>query len=374
MNNLIWQSAISEILPQDFIHPGLRTVRFVFCDDQPNENNQGIEYTDFAEIQKSAIGAPIKMKFLGQAVGGHHSSIPIGHVKDMFEREVDGVHQLVADGILYANEYPDEVEYLAHSFAEGTSPGLSWELDYNSEKSIVKNGIEWLKGLLTRAATFVRNPAYGNRTAILALASNRDLSAADFMIELAELVKNGEVAAKKAGTSDAELKEPEGGFNNMDEKELQKLKDDLAQALSALAAKETELTAKAEENITLSSENTALKAKVTETESVIAEYSKSELLNTRLTAITEAGIPLETDKDKLEKKKEFYLNLSNESFAEYVEDLKSVAAASTKLSLATAARRTPAFPRFSTSNAEESTSLTDLSSRLGSLSRTPITQ
>lgn len=432
MDNIIWQSAISEVLPQDFVHPGLRTVRFIFCDDQPNENGQGIEYSDFAELKQSAIGTPIKVKFLGKGVGGHYSSIPIGHIKAMSEREAEGgVHQLIADGILYAEEYPDEVEYLAHSFAEGKAPGVSWELSYNSERSIVKNGIQWLKGLLTRAATFVSDPAYGNRTAILALASNRNIDAAQFMEELTMLVgeaatwssayinslpdssfacvnKSGRhypykdasgkvdlphlraalsrigdpsneqcgkdklrAAAKTAGIGEAEIRELEGGNNSMDEKELQKLKEDLAAALAAIATKEAEIT-------TLTTENTSLKTSLSEKETVIAEFTKAKTLSERLATIASAGIPVETDAAKLGEKKEFYLSFSDAAFATYVEELKSVQASATKgassdRAVASRGRQLPAIPRFGSNDDEPATTVSDLGMKLRNLSRTPVT-
>jgi hypothetical protein len=364
---LEWQSSLAEILPKDFVHPGLRTVRFIFCDDQPNENGQGIEYADFAQLKQSAIGTPIKMKFLGTSVSGHHGSIPVGHIKSMTEREITAndklVHQLIADGILYAEEYPDEVAYLDNAFAEGTSPGLSWELTHDAEKSIFKDGIEWLKGLLTRAATFVREPAYGNRTAILALASNKELSAAEFMEELTELVRT------ESATPSKKL---EGGYNSMDEKEIEKLKADLANALAAIAAKDTELATKTEEYSTIVAENTALKTSAQEKDQVIAEFTNKERLTTRLAAIVEAGIPLETDTAKLEAKKKFYLDLSDEAFAEYVTDLKNIVASKSDFKVV-ASRRTSAFPKFDASGDTAPVSLADLGSRLKNLSRSPIT-
>lgn len=159
----------------------------------------------------------------------------------------------------------------------------------------------------------------------------------------------------------------------MDEKELEKLKADFASAQAALTAKEVELAAKVEENSVIVAENTALKASVQEKEQAIAEYTKKELLGARLATITEAGIPLETDPEKLLKKKEFYIGLSDEAFAEYVADLQNVVASVSKPDfIAVASRRAASFPRFD-ANADSTILLTDLSSRLKGLTRTPVT-
>jgi hypothetical protein len=358
-----WQSAEAEMLPEDFTHPSLRKIRFVFCDDQPNQNNEGIKYEDFAEAKLSAIGTPIKMRFEGDSAGGHASSIPIGYIKEMSEKKVGDVNQLIADGILFAEEYPEEIEYLETRFAEGTAPGLSWEVSYSSDKTLLENGVKWLKGLLTRAATFVRNPAYGNRTAILALASNRDINAKEFWSELIAL------ASKEVNTNT-----DKGGNKRMDEKEAQELKDKLAAAEKALADKLAELVTLTEANTKLTTEVTTLQGTVTEREATISEFKNKELITTRLAALTAAGITLETDPEKLEKRKAFYAGLSEEAFAEYVEELKSVkAAASTNRSSASSRNTLPALPRFDGRADAEVTTLADLGSKLRGLSRTPVT-
>ena len=329
--NITWQAAISEITAQDFTNPGLRLIRVIFCDDQPNDNGQGVEYEDFAEIKNSAIGTPIKMRFMGTTAGGHQGSIPIGYIKDMFERKDGDINQLIADAVLFAAEYPDEIDYLETSFAAGEAPGLSWELIYKN--SVVKNSVEWLKGILTRAATFVRSPAYGNRTAILALASSTEISAEEFYDELSALVK---------GNSP---KNPDKGGNNRMEEELNKLKAELDALKLQVAEKTTKLEELDSELGAVRTENAALKVSLAEQETTITEFSKKELLASRLETIKEAGIVLENDTEKLNKKTDFYLSFSDEAFAEYVEDLK-VAVASVKPKVAVAGRKTPAIPRF----------------------------
>lgn len=332
MKTVVLESAIAEITPEEFAHPGLRTVRFVFCDNQPNENNQGIAEEDFAEIIKSGIGTPIKMKFFGQSAGGHIGSIPIGYIKNMFTKEEGDIKQIIADAALFSDEYPDEVQYLADSFAEGKAPGISWELKYNN--SIIEDGIEWLKGLVTRAATFVRNPAYGARTAILALASNRELSDEEFVDAFKDLF-----------SVNSPKNENKGGNNRMDE-ELQKLQEKIAELEQTITTLETEKTDKDTVISELTTERDGLKTEV-------SEFKTRELVASRTTALVEAGVTLPTDPEKLAAKQAHWASLTEEAFNSTVEDLKeSIASAKkpdTKEGLAERiqSRRPEGLPRFS---------------------------
>lgn len=377
MKEITLHSAIAEMSPEDFAHPGLRKCTFIFCDDQPNENNQGIAYEDFAEIQKSAIGTPIKIRFIKQegttsllgipdhkhaedddnyqGAGGHMGSIPIGYIRNMFERKDGDINQLIAEAMLFADEYPEEVGYLDKAYAEGKAPGISWELKYSD--SIIKDGIEWLKGLVTRAATFVRNPAYGTRTAILALASNQNINEEQMFLELSELVNDNspKITVK-------------GGNNRMDEKEIQKLQDELAAAKESLAEKEKEvetLTDKVNELTTANSEKAEK----------IAEYETKEKIASRTAALVEAGVTLPTEPEKLAAKQAFIAKMDDESFAEYKDDLATAIAASKKRDTkeGLASRRPLEIPRFGAEaevgDGDEPVTLTGLKTRMGELAR-----
>lgn len=287
-------------LVEDFEHPSLTRVKFVLADDKPNVNGQGIEYEDFADLAKTAINMPIKMRFAktGAKAGaqGHQGSINLGHITNVNENTTeDGTHQLLADGVLYTDEYPSEIDYLKTSFASGTAPGLSWEIGY--EKSVIKNGINWLKGVLTRAATFVRNPAYGKRTALLALAS-QDISEEEF--------NQGLIALASEFAPNTELQ----GGNKVTEEEIKKLKDDLEAATKA-AKEATDKLATAE-------------ATVTSQADVIAGYKKAVLVTERTQKLTDAGFPLPTEAADLEKKQEFLAALAEETFVEYLADLAAM--------------------------------------------------
>jgi hypothetical protein len=352
-----FNSAIAEVSIEDFMHPGLRRVKFVFCDDQPNENGQGILADDFEDIIKSSIGTPVKMKFFGQSAGNHLGSIPIGHIVDMVKAEQDGVNKLIADAILYADDYPEEIDYLFHSYAEGKAPGVSWELSYKD--SILEKGITWLKGVVTRAATFVRSPAYGNRTAILALASNHDISDEDFQKEvLSEL--NAEI---KPQNND------QGGNNRMEE-ELQKAREEL----EALKAANTTALAERDSKISeLEARISELENSVSEKDTALAEYKNKEVLAERISKLSEAGITLPSDAEKRAAKEAFYLNLSDEAFAEVVEELSEAIASvkdkEPKKGLASLQSRTPSVPKLTAQAGSEADALS-LAEKFKGISRT----
>lgn len=342
MKELTLLGAVSGITPSG--HPGLARGRFIFCDDQPNNNKQGIKYEDFPEIKATLIGSPVKMRFLGAGVSGHTGSIPIGHIDGFTEEESNGIHTLIAECVLYADDYPDEVEYLRTAFAEGKAPGVSYEVSYHN--SIIEDGVEWVKGLAARAATFVKSPAYGNRTRLLALASDKE-----FMTELLAVAN--------------EIHQPttdKGGNNRMTDEEIQKLKDDLASTKTALAEKTTEVTEKEGIIQTLTTEKETLTTSLAEKDTTIAEFKTKEILASRQETLAQAGISVEIKPERLVK-------MAEEDFTAYVEDLKLVLAASKagNKKLALASSRDADIPRFRPTDMSD-TGL-DLATKFKSLSR-----
>jgi len=317
-------------------NPYLTVAKFVFADDKgaplstaPDGLLQGIEFEDFDEVINSSINMPIKMRLLSAAetgtVGGHVGSYVIGHITDMEKAQAeDGTNQLLAEAVLYADEFPDEIDYLKKAYANNEAPGISYEIVY--EDSIVKNGVQWLKKMVTAAATFVRNPAYGKRTALLALAS----------------AKNDEelVASMKAFIAQAEGSSGEGnstpndkGGINVTEEEIKALQDEaakakaLAETLTAEAATKTaEITRLTEENTSLREENESLKTE--------------RALETRVRSLAEAGFPLEADAEKAQKTKDFIMSLSEDAFAMYLDNIKTIKASATSAQAAQASAGT----------------------------------
>jgi hypothetical protein len=323
----------------DYRHPLLTYARFIFADDRPNGNKQGVPYEEFASLAQSAINMPIKARFLSKTVAGHGGAVPIGHIVNVSEETTeDGTHRLIADAVLYADEFPNEVNFLKEAHASGNAPGISWELRYADEEK--KDGVSWLKGIVARAATFVKIPAYGSRTALLALASAEELTDDELSRELTALASEISPVGDKGGT------------NKVDEKELlakiEKLELQLVEANTAKAKADTELhTAQAE-----------LQAKA----EVIQEYEKAQIVDTRTKKVAEAGLTIEKDADKLAAKQQFWASLSEEAFAEYLGDLVAAKAAATPLRSA-AASQAPQLPKLNGSH-EGPVNITELRNRL----------
>ena len=294
----------------DFVNPFLTIVKFVFADDKPNANNMAIPFDEFAALKLSAIGMPIKIRFLGKGLGGHTGSVPVGHIRDMeVETLEDESHRLVAEGVLYNDEYPEVVEFLKESFDTGDAPGISWEISY--KESIVDKGIQWLKGVVARAATFVKHPAYGTRTALLALASDKTLSDEDIEKEVVDMAHNFE-SQHQGGSKNVELEEA-----------LQKIKDLEAQ----IAEKDTALVEAKAETETVRAEAVDLKVEVDELVTKVNNFEKTLLVESRTKVVVDAGVQVPTDSEELAKKQEFWAAMSEELFTEYVSDLAAVAKA-----------------------------------------------
>jgi hypothetical protein len=307
---------IFEVESTDFKHPLLTYAKFILLDDQGNDNKQGVKADDFTDIINTAIDMPVKILYTGKDVRGHIGSIPVGHIKSIEKVSSEGANQLIATAVLYADEYPDEITYLKEAYAAGSAPGISYELLYKD--SMVEDGIEWLKKITTKAATFVRTPAYGSRTAILALASNAELSPEAFVENVAELMHEWKA-------DDSNESKDEGGNENM---ELEKMLED---AKAEAATKQSEI----ERLTTLLNDKDA---EITALNTQIDTFRRDALMGERERKFVEAGFSLESDAEKLAKKREFWASLSDEAFDAYISDLVSVKA-TVPAAAATAARK-----------------------------------
>lgn len=305
------QSAIAEFIDtpsDDYKHPYLTSAKFVFTDDKPNGNNQAVDAEDFDSIIKSAVGMPIKMSFTGSDVGHHRGAYIIGFMKNLTKNVTeDGTNQLIADAALYSEEFPEEVSYLKEAFAKGDAPGVSYEMGYSDP--IFKNGVEFLKNIVTGAATFVKFPAYGKRTALLALASAKDEP--DFINTMKALVAQAEGPNNKGGKSVEDLDKANRKIEELEE-----------------SAKElkTQAETKTGEVARLTEELGSKDAKILELEGSVAKMAKASLLETRTRQYTEAGLTLEAEAEKADKKKEFWLSLSDDAWTMYLDEIKSAKA------------------------------------------------
>jgi len=363
MSKLVFEAQILSFAQSSVLNPYLKSCTFVLADDRPNENSQGIPYSEFDNLAASAVGMPIKMRFVGKRAGGvanHEGSIPIGHIVSVAgETEGEGdsaVHRLVAEGALYANEYPDAVEYLEEAYAENKAPGISWELSYKD--SIVERGVQWLKGVIARAATFVRNPAYGSRTALLAIA--QDLSVTDDQIE--QIMGILDQPPPTDGTTD--IGDIQGGTDKVT----------LEEALAKIKQLETELEARLADASALNESTSRvaeLEKTVADLTATITGYQKATLVADRTSKVVEAGLDLEADAEVLAKRQELWASMSDEVFAEYITGISAMAK-KVPAKPAAASIQKPAFmmPKVAVDTAGNvQTSVTDLRSKMRGLGR-----
>lgn len=334
-------SALAELTS---VNPYLTIAKFVFADDQPCENGWGIEEEDFDDIIKSSIGMPVKMKYL-EAVGAeaHMGAVPIGVIQKMEKvKTPEGVNQLVATAGLWNQEYPDEVKYLKDAYADNKAPGISYEIGYH--ESVLKQGIQWLKKLVTEAAAFVRDPAYGTRTSLLALASiQNDEERKDGILAMAKDLSKPPVRTKGGNKVDDDLKKAQAEAVELQGKitALEKKATDL----------ETRVTTLETENTTLSTENENLK--------------KTALAESRAAEYIAAGFTFDEDAAKAAAKKATLASFTQEQWPVYLDDLKALKATTPATSAQASA--SAGLPKL-TSN-EQPVDLTELREGVRGLSR-----
>lgn len=347
---------IADMPSEDKTHPLLTKIKFIFATNEGANLmtrtpglKQGIKEEDFDEVIKTAVNMPIKMRYLGRkgGAGSHLGSISIGHITNMDKVELENnVKALAAEGVLYTYEYPEEVEYLKEAYATGEAPGISYEIRHDPTKSVIESGVEWIKSLITQAATIVKSPAYGKRTAILALASNREISNEELTEEVLSIITPIETTNK--------------GGSQMDEK------DKEIKRLEALAAeKETALTGKTTELETLRSELEAIKTDLTATKTENESLKKTILMESRAKAYAEAGLKFDEDAAKAQAKKDLLSKMDDDVFTAYIADLKEASTKKTAAALASASDR--GVPRLTATEKVES--LDDLKTSLRVISR-----
>lgn len=328
MERMIFKQSIAEIIETN---PFQTIATFVFADDKPNQNKQGLPFSEFERVAKSAIGMPVKMRFTGYGTGNHEGSIPIGVIQDMEIKTIsDDYHQLIAKAALWNDEYPEEVAWLKKAYAEGRAPGVSYEINYKDFTFI--DNVQWIKESYTGAATFVQTPAYGTRTALIALASTTDTP---------ELEKGILAIAQKLGLKT----EPEGG-NRVDEKELEALKGERETLKAEAASKQQEI-----EGLTKNIEDLGKEIETLKTEN--STLKQTALVDSRLRDYSAAGFTLEAEAEKADSKKSLFASFSDDQWTAYLSDLTAVKAAAAKAApaeppaggVAMASLRAPQIPK-----------------------------
>jgi HPt (histidine-containing phosphotransfer) domain-containing protein len=340
-----FETAISELIDvpaEEGRHPLITTAKFIFADDRPNGNKQAVPFEEFENIAKSVIGMPVKINFKGFSAKDHAGSQPIGHIKkmDIITSEDGSYHQLVAEASLWTHEFPEIVTWLKDAWASGEAPGISWELLYR--ESSIREGIEWLRGVIASAATFVESPAYGPRTALLALASIKNPeqygdNIAQNLIALAEQFKSAPKNDKP---------KPKGG-NRMTEEEIKQLQE-------ALAAKTTEASTKADEIKKLLEEIATKDGEITELQGTVTSLQTAALIDDRVRKYTEVVGPLPAEASEADKVKNLFATFNDEQFEYHLEQLGNLkksltptpSAAEAALKTAQASRRGIEVPKL----------------------------
>jgi len=349
-------TAIAELADIDgeYEHPLLTRIKFILTTNEPytlstSQKNmkQGIKEEDFNDVIRTGVGMPIKMRYLRKSVGNHLGSIPIGHISKIEKIDMEnGIKALAAEGVLYTSEYPEEIDYLKVAYAAKEAPGISYEIRHDANKSIIENGVEWIKDLITQAATIVRSPAYGNRTAILALASNKELSTDELNEELLSLITPKD--ADKGGKP----------MEEKDEKEIARLTALAAEKEKALGDTTTELDKVRGELKTALDDLAAANTRN-------GELEHSIKIEARARSYAEAGLTFDEDAEKAKTKKELLAKMDDEVFATYIADLKEFASKKSTTALASAPNR--GVPRLTAQDKE--TPLDDLKEALRGMSR-----
>lgn len=320
--------AIAELLdvPTPESHnPFVTIARFVFADDKPNGNKQGIKVEEFPNIIKTAIGMPVKMNFVGETVANHAGSVPVGHITKMEHVEEADRNVLHAEAMLWNDEFPEEIEWLKRAHAEKKAPNLSYELEYKED--VVENGIQWKKDTTTLGATFVHTAAYGSRTHLIALASlENDDERNTEIVALAEKIKADQEPVVNS--------DDEGG-NSVDElekanAEIKRLTDELAARDAKISDLETAVTTATDEKNTVMAELDTLKSEAK--------------IDGRVRQYTDAGFALETDETKANARKAVFASFDDAQWETYLADLKASKPKDDKKTVL-ASLRTPEIPK-----------------------------
>lgn len=332
-------------------NPLITKMEFVFADDKPNGNKQGIPKNSFASIINSGAFMPIKME--KGKIGGHVASEPLGTIKELIEQD----NRIVGMAALWNKERPSDVALLKQSYAEGNPIDISFEVQY-TEFELDDSGVEWFLDPIVRAATIVSNPAYAGRTPMLSVASEEqhvDLPDESFaFIEPGGEIKDGITHPRSlrhfpykdndSNISEKLLNESLAQIENLENF------DSRAEVLAVLNAavaelKDKETQNKMEEKVKeLEAEAKSLREQLeelqgqvktlTEERDSLKEYkenrekadSQAELLKSRLEVLAEAGF--EFTNEQVASKKDFWLALDDNAFKSYVSEIKSVKEAS----------------------------------------------
>lgn len=269
-------------------HPLQTRISFVLTDFQPNVNKQAVPRSEAENVIATAKGMPVKINFNGLSEGGHTRAVPVGPITDARLETIEDREVILAEAILWKNEYGEIDDYLKSSTAENKRVGTSWELYYKESEEL--DGVEWLKGIVLAGTAIVKDPAYGDRTPILAIA--------EMIME--EKIKELEL----------KLEEYELMLNQM-KLELEKSMMERDELMTEYSSVKTERDALAEE-IRLENERKEAEARQRDAEA---------RLRGRQEALAEVGVVVADDDDEM---RDFLSTASDDVFNLFVRNYKNV--------------------------------------------------
>jgi hypothetical protein len=320
-------------------HPLQTRLQLILTDFEPNGNKQGVPKEEAENIIRTALYQPLKINFSEAGFSGHVGAFPVGPITKAYSGR-DGERDVIyGEAVIWNEHYQEVSEHLKAELEEGI--GTSWEIYFeDSTKDDESN--EWLHGCVFAGTCVVEVPAYGpERTRVLAIAEalgENDLNKKSESGASEDVLGLQEVLWKMYEGLDALYVEVRQAEKQEAAKELPELAEQFATRVRELTEAYAELkttaeTAKSEAEAAKAELNTAkseLDAVKAEAEQLKADKTQAELFITRSEQLETLGLA----KDDVMSRKDFYLGMSDETFTQYVADLKTLGnktAASLKL-------------------------------------------
>ena len=149
------------------LNPFFQWAKIVVTDDLPNANKMRIPQSEFDNMIKTGINAPIKMA-QAEISPGHKEAFgnPIGVIANLTKES----NRIIALAALWKKERPEDIAKLKEMYTNGNPPNVSWEVSY-TEASVTEDGIEELLGTSLDGLAIVGLPAYRGRTPFVAMSA-----------------------------------------------------------------------------------------------------------------------------------------------------------------------------------------------------------
>lgn len=247
------------------LNPFFQWAKIVVTDDLPNANRMRIPQSEFENIIKTGINAPIKMA-QAEISPGHKEAFgqPIGVITNLTKES----NKIIALAALWKKERPEDIAKLKDMYLNGNPPNVSWEVSY-TESSYNDEGIEELLGTSLDGLAIVGLPAYRGRTSFVAMSSedqNKSDKESVTLEEIEQLKQENEQLKQEIANLKSTNESLEGSLNTAkaEAEELKAFKDNIekdkadAEKLNAIKAKFEEAGISKEENYFVEKKDTLL--------------------------------------------------------------------------------------------------------------------